>query len=95
MSDYLQFLKLGTSPGVQRVYLPREDDGVSGAISIPGEGFPFGNSIQRNVYVRTSSARAPPSLIPMQAFVLGGDLGMRLTSCDYISLDFAHNVGFY
>ena len=67
--DYLQFLKLGTSPGIQRVFLPQEDDGVSVAISISGEGFPFGNSIQKNVYVRALS-----SLIPMQAF-----LEMRLS----------------
>lgn len=54
--DYLQFLELGTTPGVQRVFLPPVDDGVSSAIGIPGEGFPFGSSIQRNVYVRITSS---------------------------------------
>lgn len=54
--DYLQFLELGATPGVQRVFLPPVDDGVSSAIGIPGEGFPFGSSIQRNVYVRITSS---------------------------------------
>ena len=54
--DYLHFLELGVTPGVQRVFLPPVDDGVSSAIGIPGEGFPFGSSIQRNVYVRSTSS---------------------------------------
>ena len=45
--NYIEFLDLNTAP----VYLPQEDDGVSGDISIPG-GFPFGGgSTQYSVYV--------------------------------------------
>ena len=36
--------------GVNQLFFPETDDGIIGPISIPG-GFPFGNSVQNEVYV--------------------------------------------
>ena len=44
------FFELGTTPGVDRVYLPVQNDGVSNAISVP-TGFTLGNTTQATVYV--------------------------------------------
>ena len=48
----LQFLSLGTTPGVRLIFLPPDDDGVSGAISPPG-GFRIFNRNVTAFYVRT------------------------------------------
>lgn len=42
--------------GVNQVFLPESDDGVSGALSAGGsDGFPFGGSVQTQLYVRAQS----------------------------------------
>ena len=46
----LPFFELGTTPGIDRVYLPVQNDGVSNAISVP-TGFTLGNTTQTTVYV--------------------------------------------
>lgn len=46
----LQFLALGTTPGVTRFVLPQIDDGFSSAINIT-EGFLFGFNAKTVVYV--------------------------------------------
>ena len=49
--DYLPFLILGNTPGVQKINLPPEDDGSSEPIYIPG-GMPAGSEIHSRAYVR-------------------------------------------
>ena len=47
----LRFLRLNTTPGVTRVFLPAQDEGVSGAISPPG-GFRIFDETYSSFYVR-------------------------------------------
>ena len=49
-ADFLPFLTLGSTLGVDRELLPRSDDGCSGAIVID-DGFPFGGFSETQVYV--------------------------------------------
>ena len=42
---------LGSTPGVERVYLPTEDDAASGPIDIVG-GLPTGDTVHTRAYVR-------------------------------------------
>ena len=49
--DYLPFLVLGSTPGVERVYLPTEDDAASGPIDVIG-GLPTGDTVHTRAYVR-------------------------------------------
>jgi len=46
----LQFLALGATPGVTRIFLPKIDDGFSSAITIT-KGFLFGFTTETVVYV--------------------------------------------
>ena len=48
----LQFLSLGTTPGVTTEFVAREDDGFSEAINIADPGFPFGSVLHNVAYVR-------------------------------------------
>jgi len=47
---YLPFVVVGAAFGVETVYLPASDEGVQGPVTIP-TGFPFGSSVQNQVYV--------------------------------------------
>lgn len=48
---YLPFLSLDAIYGAEQVFLDREDDGTSDAIDAGIDGFPFGDSVQTQVYV--------------------------------------------
>ena len=49
---YLPFLSLDAIYGAEQVFLDRENDGTSEAIDAGGiEGFPFGDSVQTQLYV--------------------------------------------
>lgn len=50
VQDTLPFLDLGTTPGVDRVFLERLDDITSLAINIT-YGFPFANTTHNSSYV--------------------------------------------
>ena len=53
--NYLQFIPLNVVYGSATVILPESDDGTSDAITLPdGIGFPFGRSIQTEIYVSIS-----------------------------------------
>ena len=54
---YLPFITMDALYGVSQVFLPESDDGVSGALSAGGsDGFPFGGSVQTQLYVCVQSA---------------------------------------
>ena len=48
----LQFLSVGTTPGVSTTVVPRADDGFSEAIPITG-GLVFGEQVHNVIYVRS------------------------------------------
>ena len=50
-SQSLPFIELGSNVGVDAVSLPAQNDGVSGAITVPA-GFVFANTSQTAAYVR-------------------------------------------
>ncbi len=52
VSQSLPFIELGATTGVRTVSLLAQNDGVSGVINVP-TGFPFANTTQTTVYVRT------------------------------------------
>ena len=51
---YLPFIPMDVSYGVAEMFLAEADEGTSDAISIP-IGFPFGQSIQTQFYVRVNT----------------------------------------
>ena len=57
-ADFLPFMTLGSTPGVDRQLLPLSDDGCSGAIFID-DGFPFGGFSETQVYVRKHPCKTP------------------------------------
>ena len=48
--SYFSFIPMDIHVGVQQLFFPGTDDGFFGPIDIPG-GFPFGDSVQNEVYV--------------------------------------------
>ena len=50
---WLPFLNLSETVGVPTIYVPRGDDGSSAPITIPNL-FPFGTSLQPQIYVSIS-----------------------------------------
>lgn len=48
---YLPFLSLDALYGADQVFLDRTDDGSSESIDVGEDGFPFGDSVQTELYV--------------------------------------------
>ena len=48
--NYIPFIALNTTPGVNTQTLPEVDDGSSEAITVPG-GFPMGSQLLSTIYV--------------------------------------------
>ena len=53
-ADYLPFLTLQTTDGVETVFLEKQYLSTSFHIPVPPPGFWFGNSLQQFVYVSTT-----------------------------------------
>ena len=51
---YLPFVVVGIIFGSEQTLLPSSDEGIGGAITID-PGFPFGTSVQTQVYVNIAS----------------------------------------
>lgn len=61
---YLPFLSLGTLYGSDQMFLDRDDDGSSDAISAGGnDGFPFGGSVQTQFYVCEAIVRCVSQIL--------------------------------
>ena len=52
---YFPFIPMGVLLGTNQIFLPDTFGANAGPINIPG-GFPFGNSIQNDIYVSTSKS---------------------------------------
>jgi len=49
-TEYLPFVEIGTTSGINRNYLPSYDDSISDSISVP-VGFAFGNATHAQLRV--------------------------------------------